>query len=335
MSRKTITATPAEIHVSGNGCALLSGIAIWLFVIVTVPWLGILLAVGIGGGWLMWSGHRSRSEKAAWPEVTRFVQVYCDRARTWPVWVTIPPADIEALRTILAGRGVSVPTARLRVLVDNALRAQLDEHFACSFEQRYPQNQAAWTKAGWARAYVDTFENNLNYLPYLERLARARGARLGNDGLRLAVESEIRERAERRRVDEISRAMSSGGQVRRRMMIGDVDLMNGVEFEHFLGDLFRALGYQARVTQASGDQGADLILEKFGERTVVQAKCYSSTVSNSAIQEAVAAKAHYQCRHAVVVTNNYFTKPAQALAVSNGVDLWDRDKLEAMIGMYL
>jgi restriction system protein len=159
---------------------------------------------------------------------------------------------------------------------------------------------------------------------------------MGEPELQLLMQGEISRRAERRRVEAISQAMATGARVqRRRPTIGDVDAMGGVEFEHFLGSLFRAMGYQVQVTQASGDQGADLVLEKFGDRTVVQAKRYSATVSNSAVQEAVAAKAHYRSRHALVVTSSSFTTSALALAASNGVDLWDRGRLESMISTYL
>lgn len=113
--------------------------------------------------------------------------------------------------------------------------------------------------------------------------------------------------------------------------IDDIDKMTGLEFEHFLGELFGKKGYKSEVTKGTGDQGADLIIEKFGERTVVQAKRYSGVVSNTAIQEAVGAKAHYNCSKAMVITNSYFTRSAMELANSNNVELWDREKLEKQI----
>ena len=105
--------------------------------------------------------------------------------------------------------------------------------------------------------------------------------------------------------------------------------MTGLEVEPLLAQLFRAMGFQVQVTKASGNLGADLILEKLGERTVVQAKRYRSKVSNSAIQQAVAAKTHYRRHRALVVTSSYFTEGAKELAASTDVPLWDRDKLAA------
>ncbi len=113
--------------------------------------------------------------------------------------------------------------------------------------------------------------------------------------------------------------------------IDDVDMMNGSEFEHFVCELYTKMGYRAEVTKQSGDQGLDVIAEKGDKRIGIQAKCYSGTVGNSAVQEAVAGKSFYHCDKVVVVTNNYFTASAKELAQSNDVILWDRDILKEKI----
>ena len=78
------------------------------------------------------------------------------------------------------------------------------------------------------------------------------------------------------------------------------------------------------------DMGADLILERRGIRSVVQAKSYSGSVGVKAVQEVVAAKSYYKAREAFVVTNSTFTKSAIDLAEANGVSLWDGDLLKMM-----
>jgi HJR/Mrr/RecB family endonuclease len=110
--------------------------------------------------------------------------------------------------------------------------------------------------------------------------------------------------------------------------IDDVDLMSGVEFEEFISYLFKKKGYTANLTPASGDQGIDLVAVKNGLRIGIQTKCYSNSVSNKAIQEVVAGVAHYKLSKAIVITNNYFTKSAIELALSNDVVLWDRGILK-------
>lgn len=81
----------------------------------------------------------------------------------------------------------------------------------------------------------------------------------------------------------------------------------------------------------SRDQGADLIVSKGGGRTVIQAKFHNGRVSNKAVQEVVAARAHYGAEKAMVVTNSSFTKSAIELALSNDVELWDGGKLRQVV----
>lgn len=116
--------------------------------------------------------------------------------------------------------------------------------------------------------------------------------------------------------------------------IDDVDLMNGLEFEIFIAELFLKMGFESEVTKASGDQGIDVLASKNGSTVGIQAKCYSSTVGNSAIQEAVAGMNHYRLDKAIVITNNFFTSSAQKLAQSNLIILWDRSILKEKINEF-
>ena len=113
--------------------------------------------------------------------------------------------------------------------------------------------------------------------------------------------------------------------------INDVDLMTGTEFEEFVCLLFKKIGYSSQVTKQSGDQGIDVIAIRNGNKIGIQAKCYSNTVGNSAVQEAVAGKSFYNCDKVIVISNNYFTPAAIELAQSNGVVLWNRDMLKEKI----
>lgn len=115
------------------------------------------------------------------------------------------------------------------------------------------------------------------------------------------------------------------------VILASIDGMEGYEFEGFLKSVFERLGYSVIHTPLSGDQGADLILSGNKGRIAVQAKRYSSKVSNKAVQEVVASKALYKCTEGLVVTNNYFTNSAIELAEANGIGLIDREKLKKMI----
>ncbi|MBX3010820.1 MAG: restriction endonuclease [Caldilineaceae bacterium] len=111
----------------------------------------------------------------------------------------------------------------------------------------------------------------------------------------------------------------------------NIDRYTGIQFEQYLQFLFQQLGYTTQGTPVRGDFGADLIVEKDGIRTAVQAKCFNGTVGLNAVQQVVAAMPFYECNRAIVVTNSYFSQAAQELANANHVELWDRKRLTKMI----
>jgi restriction system protein len=113
-----------------------------------------------------------------------------------------------------------------------------------------------------------------------------------------------------------------------------VDAMGGYEFEKFLGVVFQTIGYDVEGTKLSGDQGADLFVSKFGKKIVIQAKNYSGSVGNSAVQEAISAKSFYGCDEAMVVTNSYFTRSAIELASAASVRIIGRRDLQGYLDDY-
>lgn len=110
------------------------------------------------------------------------------------------------------------------------------------------------------------------------------------------------------------------------------DYMEGHDFEHFCADILRKNKFtNIETTPGSGDQGIDILAKKDGVKYGIQCKCYSSNISNRAIQEAFSGAKFYDCHVPVVLTNRYFTKSAKELAKKTGVLLWDRDKLNELI----
>ncbi len=116
------------------------------------------------------------------------------------------------------------------------------------------------------------------------------------------------------------------------LTISHVDSMSGRQFEQYAVHLLRAQGFRhVEVTKTSGDFGVDVLAVKDGVRWAVQAKCYTHSVGNHAISEAVGGKNHYRCDRTMVVTNNYFTRAAKIQAQDNNTSLIDRDKLAEWI----
>jgi restriction system protein len=117
----------------------------------------------------------------------------------------------------------------------------------------------------------------------------------------------------------------------------DIDLMTGTDFEAFLGRLYTEMGFAVTFTRDGADQGADLIVTApNGERVALQAKRYSQTVGNAAVQEAIAGRVFYHCSRCIVVTTATFSRAAAALARADGsVQLVDRPALDQLRHQYL
>jgi restriction system protein len=103
--------------------------------------------------------------------------------------------------------------------------------------------------------------------------------------------------------------------------------MSPQEFERYCASVLRERKWDARVTQASGDQGVDIVADKRGLRIVVQCKKYSKPVGNRAVQEIVAGIAHRDAQRGVVVATSGYTSSAIKLAASNEVLLLHHSEL--------
>jgi len=111
--------------------------------------------------------------------------------------------------------------------------------------------------------------------------------------------------------------------------------LSGTEFENLLVKLFESIDYVVEHPGGAGDQGGDLILNKEGQRILVQAKCYTNNINNKAVQEAVAAKKYYDCSRAIVVGSSDFTLGAIDLAKANDVELMRKKQLQELLLLHL
>lgn len=100
------------------------------------------------------------------------------------------------------------------------------------------------------------------------------------------------------------------------------------DYEEIITNIFSNLGWDTFTTSKSGDQGADIIMQKYGLKYVVQCKLYNQPVGNKAVQEVTSAQAYYNAIGSIVVTNNDYTKSARQLAESQNVWLLHDSQLE-------
>ena len=126
-------------------------------------------------------------------------------------------------------------------------------------------------------------------------------------------------------------SVSTSVKIRRRFSKIFWRRLSGENWEGFLADLFKAHGYSVELTKVSGDQGVDLIVQYSKVRLAVQAKGYSGSVGNAAVQEAVAGRMFYNCTHCAVITNSTFTKSARELASRTSCILIGEPEIDDLI----
>jgi len=108
--------------------------------------------------------------------------------------------------------------------------------------------------------------------------------------------------------------------------------LNGPEFERLLALYFRDQGYQVREVGVGGnDGGVDLvIIDRRGEKTAVQAKCYANhnLVPVQTVRELGTAKRNHDCILALLITTSDLTAPAKKEAEQYRVDYWHGGVIE-------
>lgn len=117
-----------------------------------------------------------------------------------------------------------------------------------------------------------------------------------------------------------------------RILASPLDDLNGVEFERLLALYFRDQGYIVHEVGIGGnDGGVDLVIvDKRGERTAVQAKCYANhnLVPVQTVRELVAAKRNHNCMLTLLITTSDFTGPAKKEAEQFRVEYWHGGVIE-------
>lgn len=274
--------------------------------------------------------EQSKNEVA--PYVEKFISSFTKDWSDWPQNIAPTHEQVNAL-IFLINRDRETPvdghiiTDLLYNLLDQRRYLIFKNSFIQKFSTLYPQINAPSA----ANVYQLLFSKNMTYLYYLNTLLQENGIYIDEDNLRNLIIQEYNTYILTQHANELDFAMTNHLALGTPLTIKDTDDLDGIEFENILAKLFEKMGYTVLTTPRSGDQGADLLLEKNGCKTVVQAKRYTNKLDNTPIQEVVAAKYHYQYNNAMVVTNNYFTAGAKELARTNQVRLVDRDELHQLL----
>ena len=100
--------------------------------------------------------------------------------------------------------------------------------------------------------------------------------------------------------------------------------LDGIEFENRIGQLFEDLGHNVEYTSSTGDQGADLFIDK---DTVVQCKAHEAQISPAVIRDMYGTMMHFKKKKAIVISTGGFTKGCYQFAKDKPIELWDIDTI--------
>lgn len=107
---------------------------------------------------------------------------------------------------------------------------------------------------------------------------------------------------------------------------------NPTGFEEYCAELFRKMGYAARVTPPTNDGGYDILVSKENIVGIVECKCYSSSsIGRPAIQKLMGANSVIHADEMYFITTSYFSKPAIDYARQMGITLIDGTELIRLV----
>lgn len=123
-----------------------------------------------------------------------------------------------------------------------------------------------------------------------------------------------------------------GRRLDRQTGIESIRNLSWRDFEHLLAEGFRRQRYGVSDTGAGVDGGIDLILEKAGRRTLVQAKQWKARkVGVRPVRELFGVQTSEGADSAIIVTSGNVTAEARRFADSNGVQVIEGEALLQMI----
>lgn len=120
----------------------------------------------------------------------------------------------------------------------------------------------------------------------------------------------------------------------------DLIEMTPTEFEHFVRQLFEAMGMKSWVTQASKDDGVDAVAVNdaavFGGLCVIQAKRYRNAVGVEPMRALAGVMEDKHATKGIMVTTSWVTKDGHAFAQRHGrIEVFEGEELKYLCQEYL
>jgi restriction system protein len=130
-------------------------------------------------------------------------------------------------------------------------------------------------------------------------------------------------------IDSLIRAR----RLSRQRALRDLAALSWQQFEEVIADAFRRHGYRVREGRGRGDGGVDVILERDGQVTVVQAKHWRrDRVGVQLVRELYGVQRAMWARHSMFVAMGNYTAAGTQFAAAGGMTLVDGEELLRIIG---
>jgi restriction system protein len=193
---------------------------------------------------------------------------------------------------------------------------------------------------------------HLNYAVfrrYQNQLTRAERARLDNTienvlykvghyASRLDGDEQAQVEQELRTVrDQIHAARERADRLRHQARRADLKLaqlanLTPEGFEEFVAELFEALGFEVELVGGTGDEGADLRVQRKGLLAVVQCKYHSrGVVGSPELQKFLGTVHHTRSHKGFFVTTRTFSLAAEKFVAEHPIELIDGPRLVELV----
>jgi restriction system protein len=118
----------------------------------------------------------------------------------------------------------------------------------------------------------------------------------------------------------------------------DISNMNGYEFEGFIAELLRKIGFVVEETSLSGDSGVDLIAYSeeplYKGKYLIQCKCWKGNIGEPAVRDLFGVVLSNNANKGILITNSFFTQQAKNFAEGKNIELIDGNTLNKLIKKY-
>jgi hypothetical protein len=188
------------------------------------------------------------------------------------------------------------------------------------------QNAAAWNKKGFALGKwgkdseaLDCFNKALEIKPDFEKASENQKIALE----RLEVTNPIK--------GSMTNKQRAGNQSK-------LDNMSGHEFESFVEELIKRMGFSVDERKLTADGGVDILAHSheplFEGKYIIQCKRYNQKVPEAPVRDLYGVVHSRNANKGILITNSDFTRAARDFAEGKQIELIDGAKLKGLLSRY-